>query len=324
MPMGITDVQGIEVGHYTDRASATGCTVVMCRDGATAGVDVRGGAPGTRETDLLQPGNRVQQIHSVLLSGGSAFGLDAAAGVMRYLEEIGVGFKLGRSTIPIVPAAILYDLNLGSGTVRPGPQEGYQACLACSGGEVVEGSVGAGTGATVAKVLGTKRAIKGGIGTASMQLPDGTFVAAIVAANAYGGVVDHHTGQIVAGPRQEDGPGLHDSVALLTQAPGAVQDPPFTNTTIGVVATDAALSKDQCHYLARVCHDGLALTVRPCHTLHDGDTMFALATGKSATPPDLIKLGTATVEVVAQSVLRAVRLAEGLGGVPSIRELADG
>ena len=320
----ITDVQGIEIGHYTDRAAATGCTVVVCREGAVAGVDVRGGGPGTRETDLLRPGNLVERAHAVLLSGGSAFGLDASAGVMRYLEERGIGFKLGHAIVPIVPAAILYDLNLITHEVRPGPEEGYRACLVCSSGAVEEGSVGAGTGATVGKSLGMARAVKGGIGTASLELPGGIVVGAIVAVNAYGGVVDHRTGMVVAGPRRENGSGFHDPVELLIQSDGEGQGSPTFNTTIGVVATNASLTKDQAHYLARVSHDGLALTVRPCHTIRDGDTIFALATGVDSATPDLTRLGAAAVEVVAQSVMRAVRMADGLGGVPSLRDLKNG
>ena len=324
MVKGITGVAGIEVGHYTDRAAATGCTVVICCDGAVAAVDVRGGAPGSRETELLRPGNLVERAHAVLISGGSSFGLDAAGGVMRYLEEQGVGFKLGPATIPIVPAAILFDLNLITGRVRPGPKEGYQACLASSPETVGEGSVGAGTGATVGKLRGMESATKGGIGTANLELSDGTIVGALVAVNAYGGIVDHRTGKVVAGPRKKDGSGFHDSVELLLNDDTESRHFASSNTTIAVVATSATLTKDQAHYLARVSHDGLALTIRPCHTIQDGDTVFALATGVSPTTPDLTQLGAAAVEVVAQSVLRAVEMAEGLGQVPSAKEVCHG
>jgi L-aminopeptidase/D-esterase-like protein len=317
----ITDVTGIEVGHYTDKSSATGCTVVLYREGAVTGVDVRGGAPGTRETDLLRPENRVDQAHAVLLSGGSAFGLNAAAGVMRYLEEQGVGYQAGPALVPIVPAAILFDLALITSEVRPGPEEGYKACLGCSDGEVEEGTTGAGTGATVAKLLGIDRAIKGGIGTASLELPGGIIVGAIVAVNAHGGVVDYTNGKTIAGPRRSDGPGIYDTVDLLLKGYGAEGSPPGTNTTIGVVATNAALTKAQANFLARVSHDGLALTIRPCHTTRDGDTLFAMATGEVSSDIDLVGLGAAAVEVVARSVLRAVRTATGLGGVPSLKEL---
>lgn len=324
MTQGITGVQGIEVGHHTNAAAATGCTVVMAREGAVAGVDVRGGAPGTRETDLLRPGNRVDRVHAVLLSGGSAFGLDAAAGVMRYLEERGIGFVAGPAIVPIVPAAILYDLSLITHQVRPGPEEGYAACLDCSDGAVEEGSVGAGTGATVAKQLGMVRALKGGLGTSRIKLPDGPTVGAIMAVNAFGGVVDHRTGELVAGPRREERSGFHDPVDLLINSGDAVEPVPLANTTIGVVATDATLTTDQAHHLARVAHDGLALAVRPCHTIRDGDTIFVLATGKTGGDLDLTRIGAATTEVVAQAVLRAVRKARGLGGVPSVSELGDG
>jgi L-aminopeptidase/D-esterase-like protein len=320
----ITDVTGIEVGHYTDKSSATGCTVVLCREGAVTGVDVRGGAPGTRETDLLRPENRVDQAHAVLLSGGSAFGLNAAAGVMRYLEEQGVGYQAGPALVPIVPAAILFDLALITSEVRPGPEEGYKACLGCSNREVEEGTIGAGTGATVGKLLGIDRAIKGGIGTASLELPGGVIVGAIVAVNAHGGVVDYTNGKTIAGPRRSDGPGIYDTVDLLLNGHnehGAEGGPPGTNTTIGVVATNATLTKAQASFLARVSHDGLALAIRPCHTTRDGDTLFAMATGEVSSDIDLVGLGAAAVEVVARSVLRAVRTATGLGGVPSLKEL---
>ena len=237
----------------------TGCTAVLCRQGAVAGVDVRGGAPGTRETDLLGPGRLVQQVHGVLLSGGSAFGLDAAAGVMQYLEERGAGYTMGRRVIPIVPAAIIFDLNLLSDAARPGPQDAYAACERASGGTVDEGSVGAGTGATVAKGRGMRRAIKGGIGTASYELPGDIHVGAIIAVNAYGGVCDPDIGKVIAGPRLEDGAGMMDPVEAILQRPEPVEAQPGANTTIGVVATNATLSKDEAHYLARVSHDGLAL-----------------------------------------------------------------
>ena len=325
---GIIDVTGIEVGHWTDRDGATGCTVVICCQGAVGGVDVRGGAPGTRETDLLRPGNLVERVHSVLLTGGSAFGLDAAAGVMRYLEERGIGFKAGSATVPIVPAAVLFDLNVVTDKVRPGAEEGYRACVASPGEGVQEGSYGAGTGATVAKGLGMKGAVKGGIGTASLELPEGAVVGAIVAVNAYGGLVDHHTGKLIAGPRREAGSGYYDPVEMLLSEDALQTTPMVTNTTIGVVATDAVLTREQAGYLARASHDGLALAIRPCHTMYDGDTMFALATGTSGenqasiSALELTRLGAAAVEMVATSVLRAVIAADGLGGVPSVRELA--
>ena len=319
---GITIVSGIEVGHYTDSDAATGCTVVICRTGAVGGVDVRGSAPGTRETDLLRPTTLVTDAHAVLLSGGSAFGLDAASGVMRYLEERGIGYPAGSAVVPIVPAGVLFDLAVGNSTVRPGPDEGYRACTQASSGSVAEGSVGAGTGATVGKVLGMDRAVKGGIGTASLDLGDGLAVGALVAVNASGGVFEPETGGLVAGPRSEDGTDILDPVALIT-APGfeATRGVP-TNTTVGVVATNARLSKEQANKLASVAHDGLAMSIRPAHTMVDGDTMFALATGKLDGPTDMNRLCTAVAVSVARAVVRGVRLATSLAGIPAAAELS--
>lgn len=325
----LTAVAGLEVGHYTDRANATGCTALLCRSGAVAGVDVRGGSPGTRETDLLQPMRRVERIHGLLLSGGSAFGLDAAAGVVRYLEEQGIGLQVGPALVPIVSAAILFDLGLVTAAVRPDAAAGYAAAVAATPAPVAEGSVGAGTGATVGKVLSLARAVKAGIGSAALTLPGNIVVAALVAVNAYGDVFDHRTGQIMAGPRRRSGPGFVRTTDWLTGKEAdnghySVDDAaPLSNTTIGVVATDAGLSKEEANFLARISHDGLALTIRPCHTLRDGDTMFALATGQTAEPVDLTILCAAAVEVTAQAVLRAVARATGLGGLPAISELTD-
>ena len=317
----ITSVAGLEAGHHTDRRNATGCTVVICRQGAVGGVDVRGGSPGTRETDLLRPSHRVGEVHAVLLSGGSAFGLDAASGVVDYLAKEGIGFKTGPALVPIVSAAILFDLGLITSEVRPGPQDGYAACLAASTTAIEEGTVGAGTGATVAKMRGMGRSLKSGIGSASISLPGGAVVAAVVAVNAYGGVVDHRSGKVIAGPRREDGHGLDDPVAVLLQ--GATGDgPALTNTTIGVVATNVRLTKPQAGRLATVAHDGLALAVRPAHTMHDGDTIFALATGQSDQPADMNRLSAAAVTCVARAIVRGVRQATGMGGIPSIRELS--
>ena len=315
----ITAVAGLEAGHYTDLEHATGCTVFLCRAGAVGGVDVRGGSPGTRETDLLRPVHRVEQVHAVVLSGGSAFGLDAASGVVAYLESQGIGFKVGSVVVPIVSSAILFDLGLITADVRPGPEEGRSACLAASAAPMTEGSVGAGTGATVAKLGGPERAVKGGIGSAAVILATGQTVAAAVAVNAVGGVWDYTNGQLLAGPRRASG-GFDDPVAMLLQDQSDAPAGPV-NTTIGLVATDAQISKEDANYLARVSHDGLALAIRPCHTIRDGDTMFAMATGHNQSPADLTALGAAAVEATAQAVLRAVRQATGLGGIPSISEL---
>ena len=319
----LTSVSGLEVGHYTDLDNATGCTVILCRAGASGGVDVRGGSPGTRETDLLQPMRRVDRVHAVVLSGGSAYGLDAASGVMRYLEEEDIGVRVGRALVPIVASAILFDLNLVTDKVRPGPDDGYAAARAAGEAPVVEGTVGAGTGATVGKILGPERAVKGGIGSAALTMADGNTVAALVAVNAVGDVVDHRTGQLLAGPRRINRPGMESAVhALLHKAEGATDAaPPLSNTTIGVIATDATLTKEEANWLARVSHDGLALAIRPCHTPRDGDTMFAMATNHRHPPADLTTLGAAAVEVTAQAIVRAVETATGLGGIPAIDEV---
>ena len=317
----ITDVPGILVGHCTDVSAATGCTVILCLEGAVGGVDVRGSAPGTRETDLLRPMNLVQQAHAVLLSGGSAFGLDAAAGVVRYLEERGKGFSVGSAVIPIVPAAILFDLGVVTSAIRPGPEEGYQACLAASDGPVSQGSVGAGTGATVGKFLGLDRAVKGGLGASSVRLSDGLVVGALVAVNAFGDVVEPETGGVLAGPRRTDEPGFLNTLELLVAGHAAQHEPIPTNTTIGVVATNAHLTKEQANKLALHAHDGLALAVRPCHVMGDGDVFFSLATGDSNESPDMNRLGAAAVIAVSRAIPNAIKEAKSLGGIPSASEV---
>ena len=318
----LTAVAGLEVGHYTDVANGTGCTVILARGGASGGVDVRGGSPGTRETDMLQPMHRVDRVHGVVLSGGSAYGLDAASGVMRYLEEQGIGVRVGAALVPIVAAAILFDLNMITSKVRPGPEEGYAAALSANASAVPEGTTGAGTGATVGKLLGPERAVKGGIGSASVTLPDGNTVAALIAVNAVGDVVDHRTGRVLAAPRSVSGSGFVSSVqALLAGESEAELPPTMGNTTIGVVATDATLTKEEANWVARISHDGLAMAIRPCHTPRDGDTMFVMASNRREPPVDLTSLGAAAVEVTAQAVLRAITTATGLGGIPSVSEL---
>ncbi len=321
---GITSVPGISAGHYTDLENATGCTVVLCEDGAVGGVDVRGSAPGTRETDLLSPTAMVDRVHAVILSGGSAFGLSAATGVVEYLEEKGVGIEFGNATIPIVPAAILFDLGLVTHRVRPDARAGRLACEAAHSGEIAEGSVGAGTGATVAKLLGRDRCIKGGIGTASVHLGDGVTIGAIVAVNAVGGVVDPETAHIMAGPLHDDGVTMLDSMALITD-PGYEDSrtPPGENTTIGVVATNATLTKSQANKFAQVAHDGLAMTVRPAHLMSDGDTMFALSTRRHEVPVSMNRLCAASAVSVSRAIIRAVQNATGLGGVKAVSELTE-
>ena len=327
----ITDVAGIRVGHWTHRRWATGCTVVICAAGAVGGVDVRGAAPGTRETDLLRPGNLVEEVHAIVLSGGSAFGLDAAGGVARYLEERGIGLSFAEQTIPIVPAAILFDLGLGSGVRRPGAEEGERAARRATGGRVAQGSVGAGTGATVASLLGRDRALKGGLGSASERLESGATVGAIVAVNAAGAIRDPSDGSFVAAPRA-DGSGFVDLDAHLRSGVRwpELPDPDAANgedgpehTTIAVVATDARLTREQANRLASVCHDGFARTIWPAHRRSDGDVIFAIATG--AVEIDryaysaLEALATRAVE---RAVLNGVHAADGLGGVPSAAEWA--
>jgi len=317
---GLTAVGGLKVGHQTLAARPTGCTVVLTEGGAVAGVDVRGAAPGTRETDLLNPLNLVDQVHAIVLSGGSAFGLDAASGVMRYLEERKIGFSTSYGVVPIVPAAILFDLGVGDPKVRPGADCGYAAASAASAGPVEEGTVGAGAGATVGKMLGMERAMKGGIGTAAITLPDGLTVAALVAVNAYGDVIDPATGRVAAGVRTEDGRGLADARVLLRT--GAAQKRPIgESSTIGVVATNAKLTKTQATKVAQMAHDGLARSITPVHSLADGDTLFALATGTLAGEADVSRVGALAAEAVADAVLRAVRAAKGLPGLPAVRDL---
>ena len=314
----VTDVPGIKVGHYTDKEAATGCTVILCEEGAVAGVDVRGAAPGTRETDSLHPMSLVGRAHAILLSGGSAFGLDAAGGVMRYLEERGYGLDTGVVKVPIVPAAILFDLRLGSAKVRPGPDDGYKACLVASNGPVAEGCVGAGTGATVGKVLGPDRMTKSGLGTASQRLGSIT-IGAIVAVNAFGDVVDQDRGKIIAGPRDIEKGGFLNTIEIMKKSKESPSSLP-TNTTIGVVATDASLDKEQVNKIAQLAHDGLARTIRPAHTMVDGDAMFALATGKEG-PGDVTILGAIAAEVVAAAIVMAVTQAEGLAGIPAAKDV---
>jgi L-aminopeptidase/D-esterase-like protein len=315
----VTDVAGIAVGHFDDPRRPTGCTVVLCEAGATAGVDVRGAAPGTRETDLLSPLNAVEQVHAVLLAGGSAFGLDAAGGVMRWLADRGVGVAVGPVRVPIVPAAILFDLWLGDPRFCPDADSGHAACAAATTATPAQGSVGVGRGATVGKLFGIERAMKGGVGHAALRI-GGVTVAALVAVNAIGDVTDPATGRIIAGARGDDGLPFGQSQAIL-----AGRLPPRlmagTATTIGVIATDARLTKAQASRLATAGHDGLARTIDPVHTPADGDTLFALATGGSDRQVDATLLCVAAAAVTAAAVIAAIRHAEGLPGLPSATEL---
>jgi L-aminopeptidase/D-esterase-like protein len=320
----ITDVAGVEVGHFTDTRRPTGCTVVLVREGAVAGVDVRGAAPGTRETDLLEPTHLVDRVHGILLAGGSAWGLDAAAGVVQWLEEHDVGFPVGPVRLPLLPGAVLFDLLLGDPSIRPDAAAGYRACEMASVKRPAEGNVGAGAGATVGKVFGMERAMKAGIGTASVSL-DGITVGALIACNALGDIVDPDRGHVIAGARSRNGKALLDTRRALLRG-----EPPRpllagTNTTIGVIATDAVITKAQACRLATVGHDGLARSINPVHTMSDGDTLFALGTGRAGRSPGMMLLGTMAAEAVALAVVRAAAAAEGLTSgklhLPAARDL---
>jgi L-aminopeptidase/D-esterase-like protein len=320
-PGSIIDVPGIKVGHFTLKTRPTGCTVILCEAGATAGVDVRGSAPGTRETDLLNPINTVQQVQAVVLSGGSAYGLDTASGVMRYLESQGKGFKIGGGVVPIVPAAILMDLGFGGDfKIRPDAEAGYQACLAATNKQVMQGNVGAGAGATIGKMAGGKFSMKAGIGSASIRVENtGVVVGAIVAVNAVGDVWNPKTGRIVAGARSEDGKGFRDAMAQVMKG-NRVLVQPGANTTIGLVATNVAMEKVQIAKVAQMAHDGYARAINPVHTPGDGDTIFALATGTLDAKANHGMIGALAAEAMAQAIVRAVINAETSAGVPGLRD----
>ena len=321
---GLTAVSGLKVGHFTLSERPTGCTVILAERGAVGGVDVRGSAPGTRETDLLDPVNTVQVVHGILLTGGSAFGLDAAGGVMRYLEERNVGYDMRTVRVPIVPGAVIYDLGVGDPAVRPGADCGYRAAQAAGDGPVAEGDVGAGAGATVGKLFGLGRAMKGGVGTSSITLPDGLTVSAIVVVNAVGDVVDPSTGAIVAGVRTEDGRALADARRLIRSGATRPATRSGENTTIGVVATNATLTKAQATKVAQMAHDGMARAIVPSHTMGDGDTIFALATGGRAEPAEVTTIGALAAEAMAEAIVRAVRASRGLPSLPSVSTLPAG
>jgi L-aminopeptidase/D-esterase-like protein len=323
-PGGLTSVTGLKVGHFSMPGRPTGCTVVLAEKGAVGGVDVRGSAPGTRETDLLNPVNLVDKVNAIVLTGGSAFGLDAASGVMRYLDERGVGFDTAFGKVPIVPAAVLFDLNVGDPKIRPTAECGYRAAESASEGPIAEGNVGAGAGATVGKLAGVARAMRGGLGTASITMPSGLIVAALVAVNAVGDVIDPSTNRVIAGVRTPDGKGLADARLLIRS--GALEHAGAfgRNTTLGVVATNATLTKAQATKVAQMAQDGLARTISPAHTMDDGDTIFTLATGSRPGPPDVTAVGALAADAVAEAVLRAVRAAKGIPGYPSAADIAKG
>lgn len=307
----ITDIPNIRVGHDTNLAAGTGCTVILCDTPAVGGVDVRGGAPATRETDLLRPLHMVEEVHAIVLTGGSAFGLDAAGGVMRYLEEHNIGIDIGVARIPIVPAAAILDLGLGSASVRPDAAAGYRACEQATAEAIPQGNVGAGTGATVGKLLGPGFMMKGGLGSASSRMDDGILVGAIAVVNALGDVIDPQTQQVIAGTRNPLG--------------GFIASNPFGNTTIAVVATSAYLPKDAINKVAQMAHNGIAQVIRPAHTMFDGDTVFALALGTASQPKpeaattasQVSMIGAAAAATLARAILNAVRHATALHGVPA-------
>jgi L-aminopeptidase/D-esterase-like protein len=323
----LTAVAGLKVGHYTLKERPTGCTVVLAEQGAVGGVDVRGSAPGTRETDLLNPTNLVDKVHAIVLAGGSAFGLASADGVVNYLDEKHVGYATGAGVVPIVPAAILYDLQIGNAAVRPGADCGLAAARAATADPVQDGNVGAGAGATVGKLLRADRAMKGGIGSAAIELPSGLIVAALVAVNAVGNIVDPATGRFIAGARTEDGAAIADLRAMLRggSSPGGILNPrpeaSLENTTLGVVATNATLTKAQATKLAQMAHDGYARAIYPSHTMIDGDAIFALATGTRGGTVDLSRLGSLAADAMADAIVAAIRAATSIPGYPAARDL---
>lgn len=312
---GLTDIPGVKVGHASDFEALTGCTVILCEQGAVAGCDIRGGATGTEEIDVMSPAHIATHVHAVVLAGGSAFGLEAASGVRRYLEHKGIGFATGAAVVPIVPCAILYDLGIGKANVRPTREMGEAAAAAATDGAVVEGCVGAGTGATVGKALGMKNAMKSGIGTCTVELPGGVLVSALVAVNAAGDVLDPKAGAILAGTRKDpDSREFASSTELMKRgrAPGGLRK----NTTLAVVATNARLDKVQAGRVAQHGHHGFVRAISPVHTSMDGDLCIALSCGALSVSPDAV--GVAAGEAVAQAIVRAVKTAKSMGGVPGL------
>ncbi len=316
----ITDVPGVKVGHSQDLKSGTGCTVVIFEKGAITGVDVRGGAPGTRETDLLNPVNMIEKAQAIYLSGGSAFGLDGVTGVMQYLENQGIGFDVGFTKVPIVPAAVLFDLGVGDFKARPNAEMGYNACINASNGEVEQGNVGAGTGATVGKVLGSKYSMKSGIGTSSIKYGD-LIIGAIVAVNSFGDIIDPKYGKIIAGALTEDKRRFVNTISYLKKSSITQNDIKGfpSNTTIGLIVTNAKISKAGATKIAMMAQNGLARTIVPVHTMFDGDTIFC--SGTCAVDADINLIGIFAADLMAQSVINAVKNAESLYGLPSYKEL---
>jgi L-aminopeptidase/D-esterase-like protein len=317
----LTDVPGLKAGHFTHTKRPTGCTAVLAEAGATAGVDVRGGAPGTREIELLRPDMSMQQVHAVVLSGGSAYGLATADGVMRYLEEREIGFPIGGGVVPIVPAAILFDLGVGGLTPRPDAASGYSAAEAATADPVPQGNVGAGAGATIGKMFGRQRAMKGGLGSASLKLPNGLVIGALAAVNCIGDVVDPDTGEPLAGALAEDGKSLADSMAELRRSAGTNAPGQGENTTIAIVAANVEWTKAEATKVAQMAHDGLARAIRPAHLPMDGDTVFALGTGGTPLGDRLGAIGALAADVLAQAIVSAVLHAESVEGFVAYRDM---
>jgi len=324
----ITDIEGILIGHAQDSEALTGCTVILCKKGAVGGIDQRGGSPGTRETDLLRPMHLVKKIHAIVLTGGSAFGLDSATGVMKFLEENGIGFNTGVARVPIVPAAVLFDLSLGRADIRPNAEMGFIACKNATSTPPLEGNFGAGTGASVGKIFGMSQAMKSGIGTAGFNLGGGLIVSAIIAVNAFGDVIQPETGRILAGARTiQKGPIIignesqfANTLVIMKSLIGktVMNFAASQNTVIGTVVTNATLNKEEANKVAQMAHDGLALTIRPAHTMLDGDTLFVMATGKHKADVNII--GAFAAQAVAQAIINAVMKSEPAGGLPSARD----
>ncbi len=314
----ILDVKGLKVGQAQDNEALTGCTVVICEEGATCGVDVRGSAPGTRETDLLDPINMVQKVHAVVLSGGSAFGLESTCGVSKYLEEKNIGFDSGVCKVPIVTGAVLFDLVVGDHKVRPDKEMGYKACLQASETELKQGNYGAGCGATVGKIKGPEYLMKGGIGSHSIKLDNGIVVAALIAVNAFGDI--YEDGKVIAGVLNDDKTQLLNTYEIMKK--GFIKGGfSINNTTIGIVVTNANLTKAQCKKISQMAHDGYAKSIFPIHTPHDGDTIFTMATGEIDVDNDVTLLGSLATEVVQESIIKAIKNAQSVKNIISYNEL---
>ncbi len=314
----ILDVKGLKVGQVQNEEALTGCSVIICEEGATCGVDVRGSAPGTRETDLLDPINTIQKVHAVVLSGGSAFGLESTCGVSKYLEENNIGFDVGVCKVPIVAGAVLFDLGVGDPKVRPDKQMGYEACLNASETNLEQGNYGAGCGSTVGKIKGMDYVTKGGIGSYSIKLNNGVVVSALIAVNAFGDVYEN--GEVIAGVLNDDKTELLNSYEMMKSGfmEGGFK---INNTTIGVVATNAKLTKAQCKKISQMAHDGYAKAIFPIHTPHDGDTIFTMSTGEIEVNEDITLLGCLAAEVVEKSIVNAIKSAKSINGITSYNEL---